>query len=66
MQASGFSVACDGFDPMFRIALREMTTYEGNPAPIKPGVRVAVGYRSVGERLAIADYVRVLPRVATR
>ena len=55
------SVARSGFDPMFRIALGETTTYDGSPAAIKPGVRVTVSYRGVGERLPKADNVRVLP-----
>ena len=42
-----------------RIALRE-TIYERDPGAIKPGVRVTVWYRSVGERRPVADKVRVL------
>jgi hypothetical protein len=54
------------YDPIsFQIALRETTTYEGSPADIKPGVRVTVPYRNVGERL-VADKVRVLLDAATR
>ena len=46
--------------------LRETTAYEGvgNSAAgalLRPGVRVTVWYRSVGERRAVADKVRVLP-----
>jgi|SRR5918993_2675374 hypothetical protein len=52
-------VANDQTDPHFRIALRH-TTYEGNVTSLKPGVRVTVWYRSVGERLPVADRVRVL------
>ena len=48
------------------ITLRETTAYEGRPAAIKPGARVTVWYRSVGERRFVADKVRVLPDTATR
>ena len=42
------SVANETTDPMgFRIALRE-TVYEGDPAAIKPGVRVTVWYQERG------------------
>jgi hypothetical protein len=61
------SVANETTDPMgFRIALRQTTAYEGSPAAIKPGARVTVWYRSVAERLFVADEVRVLPDAATR
>ncbi len=43
------------------VTLREKTSYEGNPAEIRPGVRVTVWYRGVGEGRPIADKVRVLP-----
>jgi hypothetical protein len=42
------------------IALVETTTYEGNPADIKPGIRVTVWYRGVAERRPVADKVRML------
>ena len=42
------------------VALRETTTYEGNPATISPGIRVTVWYRGVAERRPVADKVRVL------
>jgi hypothetical protein len=42
-----------------RLALRE-TVYEGDAGAIKPGVRVTIWYRSVGERRPVADKVRVL------
>jgi hypothetical protein len=42
------------------VALRETTAYEGDPAAIKPGIRVTVWYRSVGERRLLADKVRML------
>jgi hypothetical protein len=48
------------------VALGETTAYEGNPATIKPGIRVTVWYRSVGERRPVADKVRVLRDPATR
>ena len=61
------AVATHTADPKgFQIALRETTGYEGSPAAIKPGARVTVWYRSVGERRFVADKVRVLPVVATR
>lgn len=41
------------------VALRETTTYEGNPADLKPGIRVTVWYRGVAERRPVADRVRV-------
>ena len=43
------------------VAVGSTTRYEGNPAAIKPGVRVTVWYRGVGERRLVADRVRVLP-----
>jgi hypothetical protein len=45
------------------VAVGLTTRYEGNPAAIKLGVRVAVWYRGVGERRFVADKVRVLPEV---
>ena len=61
------SVATYTTDPKgFPIALRETTAYEGNPAAIKPGARVTIWYRSVGERRFVADKVRVLRDSATR
>ena len=60
------SVARYTNDPKgFPVALRG-TTYEGNPATIKPGARVTVWYRGVGERRFVADKVRVLPETARR
>ncbi len=50
----------------FAITLRETTGYEGSPAAIKPGARVTIWYRSVGERRFVADKVRVLPDPTTR
>ena len=38
------------------VALGETTTYEGNPAAIKTGIRVTVWYRSVAERRPVADH----------
>ena len=46
------------------VAFGATTAYEGNPAAIKPGVRVTVWYRGVGERRLVADKVRVLPDAA--
>ena len=54
------SVATHTTDPKgFQIALRETTGYDGSPAAIKPGARVTIWYRSVGERRFVADKVRV-------
>lgn len=45
------SVVNETSDPMGpRVALRK-TVYEGEPAAIKPGVRVTVWFRSIGERV---------------
>ena len=55
------AVANESTDPGgVRIALRE-TVYERDPRAIKPGSRVTVWYRSVGERHPVADKVSVLP-----
>ena len=55
------AVARDRRDPRgIRIALRE-TAYDGDPRVIKPGTRVTVWYKSVGERRPVADKVSVLP-----
>ena len=59
------SVATHTTDPTgFPVTLRETTAYEGSPAAIKPGARVTVWYRSVGERRFVADKVRVLADAA--
>ena len=58
------SVATDS--RRIRVALRETTVYDSNPAALKPGVRVTVRYRSVAERRPVADHVRVLSDAATR
>jgi hypothetical protein len=42
-----------------RIALRD-TAYERDARAIKPGIRVTVWYRSVGERRPVADKVSVI------
>jgi hypothetical protein len=42
------------------VRLRE-TVYEGDAGVMKPGVRVTVWYKSVGERRPVVDKVRVLP-----
>jgi len=55
------SVANQTTDPMgVQIALRKSTAFEGDPALIKPGIRVTVWYRSVGERRPLADRVRLV------
>jgi hypothetical protein len=60
------SVANYTTDPTgFQIALRKTTDYEGSPAAIKPGARVTVWYRSVGERRFVADKVRVFADAGT-
>ena len=55
------AVANEQTDPGgVRIVLRE-TVYEHDPRAIKPGTRVTVWYRSVGERRPVADKLSVLP-----
>jgi hypothetical protein len=44
----------------FRISLRKATAYDGDAATIKPGDRVTIWYRNIGERYPVADRVRVL------
>lgn len=44
----------------FPITVRETTTFVGDAAVIKPGIRVTVSFRNVGERRLLADTVRVL------
>ena len=59
------SVANETSDPMgTRIALRE-TVYERERAAIKPGVRVTVWFRTIGERRPVADKVRILADAAS-
>lgn len=54
------SVVNEQTDPQgFGITLRD-TVYEGDRAAIKPGARVTVWYKSVGERHPVASKVRVL------
>jgi hypothetical protein len=50
----------------FRITLRATTTYEGDAAALKPGTRVTIWYRSIGERYLVADGVRVVPERTAR
>jgi hypothetical protein len=60
------SVANQTTDPKgVHIALRKTTAFEGDPALIKPGMRVTVWYRSVGERWPLADRVRAVREAAT-
>jgi len=55
------SVSNEQTDPGgVRLPLRE-TVYEGDAGAMKPGVRVTVWYRSVGERRPVADKVRMVP-----
>lgn len=42
------------------VSLRTSTTYEGNRSALRPGGRVMVWYRIVGERRFVADKVRML------
>jgi hypothetical protein len=57
------AVTNESMDPgCCRISLRN-TVYEGDTSTIKPGVRVTVWYRSVGERRPVADKLRVLDTV---
>ena len=59
------SVANETTDPTgVQIALTNTTAFEGEPALIKPGVRVTIWYRNAGERRPLADKVRVLPDAA--
>jgi hypothetical protein len=46
------------------VTVRDTTAFEGDPALIKPGIRVTVWYRSAGERRPLADKVRVVPAAA--
>jgi hypothetical protein len=55
------SVANKTTDPRgVQIALRKTTAFESDPALFKPGIRVTVWYRSVGERRPLADRVRLV------
>jgi len=49
----------------FQIALRKTTIYERNRSELKPGIRVTVWYRGVGERRFVAEKVRVLADART-
>jgi hypothetical protein len=60
------SLASHGSAMSFRIALREKTAFEGSRAAIKPGARVSVSYRIVGERRPVADKVRLLNNAEDR
>jgi hypothetical protein len=46
----------------FAMTLRHDTVYEGDVHTIKPGVRVTVWYRNVGERRLVVKKVQVLDR----
>jgi hypothetical protein len=50
----------------FRINLRKTTAYEGSAAAMKPGVRVTIWYRNIGERYLVSDRVRVLAAAVPR
>jgi|SoiMethySBSTD1v2_1073268.scaffolds.fasta_scaffold01311_19 hypothetical protein len=56
------SIGNETTDPRgVQLTLRETTAFEGDPALIKPGIRVTVWYRGVAERRLLVDRVRVLP-----
>jgi hypothetical protein len=60
--AEWIAVANEQTDPGgVRIVLRE-TVYERDPRAIKPGIRVTVWYRSVGERRPVAAKIKVSVR----
>ena len=42
------------------VAVTRKTAFEGNASAIRPGSRVTVWYRGVGERRPVADRVRLL------
>ena len=46
----------------FAMRLRHDTVYEGDISTIKPGVRVTVWYRNVGERRFVVEKVQVIDR----
>jgi hypothetical protein len=59
--AESIRVANEFTDPTANgMKLRPNTVIEGDTRTIKPGVRVTVWYRSVGERRLVVDRVRVL------
>jgi len=49
-----------------RTTLRKATAYEGDAAALKPGARVTIWYRNIGERYLVADRVRVLTEPGPR
>ena len=60
------AVATDPMRPKgIPIALRKTTIYERNQTALKPGIRMTIWYRSVGERRFVADTVRVLADART-
>ena len=65
------SVINEQTDPGFRLALRDTAFYGPTGhrldlSSITPGVRVRVSYRSVSERMLLADRVEVLSPPASR
>ena len=55
------NVANESTDPTaFAMQLRPTTAYEGDTRAIRPGARVTVWYRNVGERRFVVDRIRVL------
>jgi hypothetical protein len=62
---ASIAIANEQTDPEgFGLRLRN-TVFEGDTDTIKPGVRVRIWYRNVGERHPVADRVQVL-HTATR
>ena len=54
-------IANESTDPAsFPMKLGPTTAYEGDTRAIKPGARVTVWYRNVGERRFVVDRIRVL------
>jgi hypothetical protein len=54
-------VVNESTDPTgFAMQLGPTTTYEGDTRTIRPGARVSVWYRNLGERRFVVDRVRVL------
>jgi hypothetical protein len=52
--------------PGFQLALRGTAFYGGGTEAIRPGARVRVRYRGVGDPRPLADDVQILPDAAAR
>src|SRR4051812_18622047 len=48
------------------VALRQTTTYDGDPAALATGARVTVWYRNLAERRMVANRVRILAGAPSR